>query len=61
MVLVLNNYTSVDIFYLEREKRDIAKGKMCKHQATDVLKIHSEKKKNIWQGGGNFRALKKIK
>ena len=32
---------------------------MCKHQAIDVLKIHSEKK--IWWGGGNFRALKKIK
>ena len=54
MVLVLNNYTSVDIFYLEREKRDIAKGKMCKHQATDVLKIHSEKKKKYMAGGRKF-------
>ena len=34
---------------------------MCKHQAIDVLKIHSEKKKKIWRGGRNFRALKKIK
>ena len=47
------------VLFGERRKRDVAKGKMCKHQAIDVLKIHSEKK--IWWGGGNFRALKKIK
>lgn len=40
------------------KERDLAKGKMYKHQIADVLKIHSGKKKNY--KGTIFRALKQV-
>lgn len=49
---------SVDVSYGERGRdRDPAKGKMCKHQTTDVLKILSGR---IY-GGGTFRVLEQVK
>lgn len=40
--LTLSGSVSVDVSYGERGRdRDPAKGKMCKHQTTDVLKILS--------------------
>lgn len=54
LALTLTGYAR--IFFIWRD-RDSAKGRMCKHQTTDVLKIYSGK--NI--GENIFRALKQVK